>query len=152
MVKVGAKRAVIKGSHSLHCMVCGYRHGARITALKPLSLALQGPLQSQRGLSGYLLTTLHISKDTYMNSLQSVYWFIFYWFYLFIYYLLSFLLLFVDLFCFVLVGWLVGWFLRQPWQSGTHSVDQAWPQIKKSACLCLPSAGIKDVHHHCLHL
>jgi hypothetical protein len=24
-----------------------------------------------------------------------------------------------------------------------------WPQTQKSACLCLPSAGIKGVHHHC---
>ena len=24
-----------------------------------------------------------------------------------------------------------------------------WPRIQKSACLCLPSAGIKGVHHHC---
>jgi hypothetical protein len=23
-----------------------------------------------------------------------------------------------------------------------------WPQTQKSACLCLPSAGIKGVHHH----
>lgn len=40
MVKLGAKRAVIKDSHNLHCIVCGYGHGARIVALKPLSLAL----------------------------------------------------------------------------------------------------------------
>jgi hypothetical protein len=24
-----------------------------------------------------------------------------------------------------------------------------WPQTQKSACLCLPSAGIKGMHHHC---
>ena len=24
------------------------------------------------------------------------------------------------------------------------------PRIQKSACLCLPSAGIKGMHHHCL--
>jgi hypothetical protein len=24
-----------------------------------------------------------------------------------------------------------------------------WPQTQKSACLCLPSAGNKGVHHHC---
>jgi hypothetical protein len=23
-----------------------------------------------------------------------------------------------------------------------------WPRTQKSACLCLPSAGIKSVHHH----
>jgi hypothetical protein len=31
---------------------------------------------------------------------------------------------------------------------GTHFVDQAWPRIQKSACLCLLSAGIKGVHHY----
>ena len=30
---------------------------------------------------------------------------------------------------------------------GTHSVDQA-AQTQRSACLCLPSAGIKGVRHH----
>ena len=25
-----------------------------------------------------------------------------------------------------------------------------WPQMPRSTCLCLPSAGVKDVHHHCL--
>jgi hypothetical protein len=30
---------------------------------------------------------------------------------------------------------------------GTHSVDQAGLELK-SACLCLPSAGIKGVCHH----
>ncbi|EDL14380.1 mCG1026625 [Mus musculus] len=24
-----------------------------------------------------------------------------------------------------------------------------WPRTQKSACLCLPSAEIKGVHHHC---
>jgi hypothetical protein len=24
-----------------------------------------------------------------------------------------------------------------------------WPQTQKSACLCLPSAGIKGLYHHC---
>jgi hypothetical protein len=31
---------------------------------------------------------------------------------------------------------------------GTHFVDQAGLELKKSARLCLPSAGIKGVHHH----
>jgi hypothetical protein len=30
---------------------------------------------------------------------------------------------------------------------GTHSVDQAGLRTQKSACLCLPSAGIKGMHH-----
>jgi hypothetical protein len=25
-----------------------------------------------------------------------------------------------------------------------------WPRTQKSSCLCLPSAGIKGMHHHCL--
>ena len=31
----------------------------------------------------------------------------------------------------------------------THSVRPGWPQTQKSTCLCLPSAGIKGVLHHC---
>jgi hypothetical protein len=31
---------------------------------------------------------------------------------------------------------------------GTHSVDQAGLELKRSTCLCLPSAVIKGVHHH----
>jgi hypothetical protein len=31
---------------------------------------------------------------------------------------------------------------------GTHFVDQAGLETQKSACLCLPSAGIKGVRHH----
>ena len=30
-----------------------------------------------------------------------------------------------------------------------YSVDQAGLELKKSTCLCLPSAGIKSVYHHC---
>jgi hypothetical protein len=30
---------------------------------------------------------------------------------------------------------------------GTHSVDQAGLELK--CCLCLPSAGIKGMRHHC---
>jgi hypothetical protein len=32
----------------------------------------------------------------------------------------------------------------------THSVGQAGLELKRSACLCLASAGIKGVCHHCL--
>jgi hypothetical protein len=38
--------------------------------------------------------------------------------------------------------------LCSPGCPGTHSVDQADLE-QKSTCLCLPSAGIKGVHHHC---
>jgi hypothetical protein len=33
---------------------------------------------------------------------------------------------------------------------GTHSVEWSWPWTRKSTCLCLPSAGITGVRHHCL--
>jgi hypothetical protein len=39
--------------------------------------------------------------------------------------------------------------LYSPGCPGTHSVDQSgWPQTQKSACLCLPRAGIKGMRHH----
>jgi hypothetical protein len=46
-------------------------------------------------------------------------------------------------------------FLRQgfsvlPWQSWNSLCRPGWPRTQKSACLCLQSVGIKDVHHHCL--
>jgi hypothetical protein len=45
-------------------------------------------------------------------------------------------------------------FLRQgfsvnPWLFWNSLCRPGWPQTQKSACLCLPSAGIKGVHHHC---
>jgi hypothetical protein len=39
-------------------------------------------------------------------------------------------------------------FLCSPGSLGTHSVDQAVLELKKSACLCFLSAGIKGVCHH----
>jgi hypothetical protein len=39
--------------------------------------------------------------------------------------------------------------LCSPGCPGTHSVDQAGLELRKSACLCLPSAGIKGMCHHC---
>jgi hypothetical protein len=38
--------------------------------------------------------------------------------------------------------------LNSPGCPGTHFVDQAGLGTQKSTCLCLPSAGIKGVHHH----
>jgi hypothetical protein len=35
-----------------------------------------------------------------------------------------------------------------PWLSGNSLSRPGWPRTQKSACLCLPSAGIKGVHHH----
>jgi hypothetical protein len=52
--------------------------------------------------------------------------------------------------------WLVGWFWvfsRQgftvkPWLSWNSLCRSGWPRTQKSACLCLPSAGIKGLRHH----
>jgi hypothetical protein len=38
--------------------------------------------------------------------------------------------------------------LYRPGCPGTHFVDQAGVETQKSACLCLPSSGIKGVLHH----
>jgi hypothetical protein len=35
-----------------------------------------------------------------------------------------------------------------PWLSWNSLCRPGWPQTQKSTCLCLPSAGIKGVHHH----
>jgi hypothetical protein len=36
----------------------------------------------------------------------------------------------------------------QPWLSWNSLCRPGWPRTQKSACLCLPSAGIKGVRHH----
>ena len=36
-----------------------------------------------------------------------------------------------------------------PWLSWNSLCRPGWPQTQKSACLCLPSARIKGVCHHC---
>ena len=38
--------------------------------------------------------------------------------------------------------------LCSPGWPGSHCIDQAGLKLKRSDCLCLPSAGIKGVHHH----
>jgi hypothetical protein len=38
--------------------------------------------------------------------------------------------------------------LYSPVCPGTHFCRPGWPQTQKSACLCLPSDGIKGVCHH----
>jgi hypothetical protein len=35
---------------------------------------------------------------------------------------------------------------------GCPGTRPGWPRTQKSACLCLPSAGIKGVRHHARHL
>jgi hypothetical protein len=39
-------------------------------------------------------------------------------------------------------------FSVQPWLSWNSLCRPGWCRTQKSACLCLPSAGIKDVRHH----
>jgi hypothetical protein len=38
--------------------------------------------------------------------------------------------------------------LYSPGCPGTHCTP-GWPRTQKSTCLCLPSAGIKRMRHHC---
>ena len=33
---------------------------------------------------------------------------------------------------------------------GTHSIDQGSFELRRTSCLCLPSAGIKGMYYHCL--
>jgi hypothetical protein len=35
-----------------------------------------------------------------------------------------------------------------PWLSWNSLCRSGWPRTQKSACFCLPSAGIKGVRHH----
>jgi hypothetical protein len=39
-------------------------------------------------------------------------------------------------------------FSVSPWLSWNSLCRPGWPQTQKSACLCLPSPGIKGLHHH----
>jgi hypothetical protein len=55
---------------------------------------------------------------------------------------------------FISIDWLIDWLffwdrvsLYSPGCPGTHFVDQAGIKLR-SACLCLPSAGIKGVRYH----
>jgi hypothetical protein len=62
---------------------------------------------------------------------------------------------------FWLAGWLIGWFWLVGWMAWfglAYYAELAGPELsmwillalnsQKSACLCLPSAGIKSVHYH----
>ena len=72
-----------------------------------------------------------------------------------VYFLFEFLLLlavgFVCLFVCLFVCFLGGFFETESLYSlgcpGTYSVDQAGLELTEITCLCLLSAGIKDVHH-----
>jgi hypothetical protein len=62
-------------------------------------------------------------------------------------FLVCFVFCFVLL-CFVLFGFLRQGFSVKPWLSWNSFCRPGWPQTQKSACLCLPSAGIKGMCHH----
>jgi hypothetical protein len=53
------------------------------------------------------------------------------------------LFLFFVLFFFLRQGFSV-----QPWLSWNSLCRPGWPRTQKSACSCLPSAGVKGVRHH----
>jgi fatty acid desaturase len=66
-------------------------------------------------------------------------------FFLFLCFVLLFVLICFVLFCFSRQGFSV-----QPWLSWNSLCRPGWPQTQKSACFCLPIAGIKGMCHHCL--
>ena len=59
---------------------------------------------------------------------------------------------FLFLFCLLFVCFSRQGFSVYPWLSWNSLCRSGWPRTQKSACLCLPSAGIKGVHPHALHL
>jgi hypothetical protein len=46
-------------------------------------------------------------------------------------------------------GFETGFLCVYSWLSWNSLCRPGWPRTQKSACLCLPSAGIKSVCHHC---
>jgi hypothetical protein len=50
----------------------------------------------------------------------------------------------VGYFCFSRQGFSV-----LPWLSRNSLCRPGWPRTQKSTCLCLPSARIKSIRHHC---
>ena len=55
----------------------------------------------------------------------------------------------VSLFSYFSFGFSRQGFSVQPWLSWNSLCRPGWPRIQKSSCLCLPSARIKGVCHHC---
>jgi hypothetical protein len=51
---------------------------------------------------------------------------------------------------FFFFGFLRQGFFVSPWLSWNSFCRPGWPRTQKSTCLCLLSAGIKGVSHHCL--
>jgi hypothetical protein len=78
-------------------------------------------------------------------------WLFFFFFFFIRYFLYIHFLVFV--FCFVLFSFWF-WFFETgilciAWLSWNSLCRPGWPQSQKSACVCLPSAGIKGVGHQC---
>jgi hypothetical protein len=58
------------------------------------------------------------------------------------------LVYFILLYFIYFFGFLRQGFSVQPWLSWNSLCRPGWPWTQKSTCLCLPSAGIKDLCHH----
>jgi hypothetical protein len=63
--------------------------------------------------------------------------------------LLLLYLLFDNFIQYLFFGFLRQGFSVYPWLSWNSLCRPGWPRTQKSACLCLPSAGIKGMRHHC---
>jgi hypothetical protein len=53
-----------------------------------------------------------------------------------------------DLLMYFFIVFLRQGFSVEPWLSSNSLCRSGWPRTQKSACLCLPSAGIKGVRQH----
>jgi hypothetical protein len=75
----------------------------------------------------------------------------FFFFFSFCFFFLYFVCLFV---CFLCCCFPRQGFSVEPWLSWYSLCRPGWPRTQKSTCfcLCLPSAGIKGMCHHCLAL
>ena len=76
------------------------------------------------------------------------------YFHLFIFWLFGCFCFVVCFLCFgffvCLIVFSTQGFSVQSWLSCNSLCIPDWPQTQKSTCLCLPSAGIRGMHHHCL--
>ena len=66
------------------------------------------------------------------------------------YFISSVFFVWLVFFCFVLFCFSRWGFSVQPWLFCNSLCRPDLPRTQKFTCLCLPSAGIKDMHHHWL--
>ena len=92
----------------------------------------------------------------FIHSLQEISYFLFhekcmrYFVHTFINsFLSSFFVCLFGFFLWLLLGFTRQGFFVQYWLSWNSLHRPGWPQTQKSTCLCLPSAGIKGMLHHC---